>query len=190
VVSRFLFVVLIDTCQFNICREHPLGHDSPDGESRLAVKSRTAEEVAAECGSLGVMVVPAGADPANVSPNTLSGPSSLQTNRINQYRKCRDHPSGHNLPEPVVKPLSERELSESYSAATPLDARFVKRACWFGRSIGCSKDGWCFKRCGSPLSAGKWCWTASKQGNGPWAKCSVDSQCNVTELDCGGACSC
>src|SRR6478609_8417652 len=51
-----------------------------------------------------------------------------------------------------------------------------KRACWQGDFAGCTK-GYCWKRCGSNLPDGKWCWLAERSdGTGPWVKCYGDPQ--------------
>ena len=54
--------------QYNLCREHPEGHDSPEPKVALRVKAQSAGEIAAECGSLGVKEVPEGEDPSLVTP--------------------------------------------------------------------------------------------------------------------------
>jgi len=50
-----------------VCRENPRGHDSPVAAQMVQVaRAQTAEEIAVECGSLGVMEVPEGEDPSKV----------------------------------------------------------------------------------------------------------------------------
>jgi hypothetical protein len=56
-----------------VCRENPHGHDSPVAVQVAQVaQAQTAEEIAVECGSLGVMEVPEGEDPSQVyTPSTF-----------------------------------------------------------------------------------------------------------------------
>ncbi|KAF3935454.1 hypothetical protein ABW20_dc0108010 [Dactylellina cionopaga] len=127
---------------------------------------------AAECGSLGVMQVPAGADPAN-------------------FRKCAGHPLGHarDLSQTTYTPLTPEQIEKAQNVK--LDARSVipalsgrgVNACWFGANSGCTK-GYCWKSCGNN---GEWCWTASSGGSGPWVQCNSANQCGSGEA-CGQGC--
>lgn len=139
------------------------------------------------------MEVPAGADASKVCICQLLTSEAIIADYVfvDQYRKCRDHPT--KLQGGVAGPgskLSLRDLQENYSPTTPLDVKFVKRACWYGAAVGCSQTGWCYSRCGAPYSAGKWCWTAANYGNGPWARFSVDKQCLPKTIFCSGGCDC
>ena len=150
---------------------------TPEVQVKPVFQPRNITALQEECGNLGVMPVPEGADPS-------------------KYRHCLRHPSGHDLgpTEPNsfdgTQGLSRREDSPANVLG--------KRACWKGRSYGCSsgnsQDKWfCWKRCGSDYNAGQWCWLAADRGNGPWLTCSVDDQCDeriIQNIGCGGACSC
>lgn len=68
------------------------------------------------------------------------------------------------------------------------------RACWNGAAYGCSRDGYCWRKCGS---AGEWCWLAADNGSGPWLKCVDKNQCApgaIGTASCGkgdcDACGC
>lgn len=105
----------------------------------------------AECGVLGVMDVPEGADPS-------------------EYRQCAEHPVA----------LLTGDPSQHHETGTGLS----RRECWHGRAAGCSKTGWCYKRCCSG-AYGAWCWTAKgSNGKGDWLSCNRDSDCTVKQA-CG-----
>lgn len=135
----------------------------------LSVSSEIDASAAAlveECGDLGVMEVPEGADPAN-------------------YRKCADHPLGASRRkyEQSLAP-SDLEEFEKRSPAELKGADIFGRAaqaCYYDAGLGCS-GGYCWKACGSN---GQWCWTAANaNGDGNWFKCSTYTQCN-TGMACG-----
>lgn len=144
-----------------------------------------------ECGDLGMMPVPEGADPS-------------------LYRHCLRHPNGHNID---IKDLSAGDSASARKPsggtllpAGPLQHLFTKRddapseifkrSCWYGASYGCSRGSgsrtFCWSRCGSNWDYGFWCWTAANYGSGRWLDCTLDSQCNpdIPGVACGGACSC
>lgn len=52
--------------KYNICREHPNGRNLHLATQPLQTKVQTPEEIALECGDLGVMEVPPGADASKV----------------------------------------------------------------------------------------------------------------------------
>ncbi|KAL6858135.1 hypothetical protein ACO1O0_005588 [Amphichorda felina] len=91
-----------------------------------------------------------------------------------KIRTCADHPS---------------KLSSENEENSPL---LAKRDCWYGKTPGCSKDGWCYKSCGD-AGSGQWCWAAENGGLGDWISCSSDSQCSQN-MACGkgncDACGC
>jgi len=144
-----------------------------------------------ECGDLGIMPIPDGADPS-------------------LYRKCLLHPLGNINPtkddegsniapsipdlEGKVWPQEQDELMEAISRLedSPNNVLAI-RSCWYTSWYGC-KDGYCWSRCGCcPELTGYWCWTAADRGRGPWLRCSRNDQCNpfLSEtIACGGGCSC
>lgn len=76
-------------------------------------------------------------------------------------------------------------------------SRLSKRECWHGQYVGCSKTGWCYRKCCD--ASGPWCWTAKGgDGLGDWLSCKKDSDCSAGATcghskgspckDCG--CSC
>ncbi|KAL1918254.1 uncharacterized protein VTP21DRAFT_2914 [Calcarisporiella thermophila] len=68
----------------------------------------------------------------------------------------------------------------------PLDGQVKIDKCYPGTGPTCT-DGYCWKTCDS---VGRWCWLAWGKGAGRWATCSNDDNCNNSDLDCGGTCSC
>ncbi|KAM3500412.1 hypothetical protein MY11210_009521, partial [Beauveria gryllotalpidicola] len=52
-----------------------------------------------------------------------------------------------------------------------------KRACWQGKAVGCSKSGWCYKRCDKNWS-GPWCWTTVNGPLSSWKSCKRDKDCS------------
>lgn len=123
--------------------------------------------LAEECGDLGVMEIPTGADP------TL-------------YRHCESHPLGPNR-----RIYTNTDLLDPDTVPIP-DPAALKGADIFGRaaqactwdaSIGCT-NGYCWKKCGNP---GQWCWTAYNKGTGDWARCQRATDCNSKE-SCGKNC--
>jgi hypothetical protein len=132
-------------------------------------------ELIAECGDLGIMAVPEGANAGD-------------------YRKCLDHPEG-----------TDRALSDPASSIAPLDndivvpgpdSRQLKGSEIFGREamkceysagLGCSRNGFCWKACGT-AGDGKWCWTAGGIGFGDWLKCTTYADCS-TWAACGQGCA-
>ncbi|KAH7139309.1 hypothetical protein B0J11DRAFT_564113 [Dendryphion nanum] len=172
-----------DPAAYTVCRENPHGHDSPVAVREEIAQIQSAEEIASECGELGVMEVPEGEDPS-------------------LYRKCRDHPLGHARGvqlAPASKRMAEiKKRNAEISPAHYLERRRIddlkKRACWWGPYwYGCS-DHSCWASCGPNYQqTGAWCWLAINSGRGEWAKCSNNEQCNLNnnqDLKCGGGCSC
>lgn len=120
----------------------------------LALAQADTAAVPNTCGSLGEFhpaSLPAGVDPT-------------------QLRHCAEHPLG------PAADIQKREAEAAGAAFPELD----KRACWWGKSAGCT-DGYCWKSCGS---RGEWCWTAINSGYGDWQTCSSDSNCK-TSMACG-----
>ncbi|OAA49718.1 hypothetical protein ISF_09421 [Cordyceps fumosorosea ARSEF 2679] len=94
--------------------------------------------------------------------NTTALPASIN---VEDARICADHPLGS--PE--------------------LPQQLDKRKCWYGQPVGCNRHGYCYKSCGPP-GTGMWCWTAQRDGFGPWERCSKGSDCSGT-MGCGaGGC--
>lgn len=162
----------------------------------LNVNSTTPTTDVDECGDLGVMPIPDGADPSH-------------------YRKCLLHPAGNFNPhEHMVEtdrpreadiaeleskgwPQEQDELVEAISKweSSPNNVFASKRmACWYDSYWGCSRDGWCWSSCGCcPDLEGYWCWLAGDYGRGPWLRCTRNDQCNPTlspAMMCGGGCGC
>lgn len=63
-----------------------------------------------------------------------------------------------------------REDQDTSLNLSPLETR---AECWFGKSVGCSKSGFCWKTCPGSR-AGTWCWLAWDGGNGDWLSCKGD----------------
>ncbi|KAL9945966.1 hypothetical protein D7B24_004777 [Verticillium nonalfalfae] len=136
-----------------------------------------------KCGILGVMEVPEGEDASEV-------------------RDCREHPTRLLQPgmNPGDAPLpTDYEESSDKSPSPQHRARslLAKRACWFGKVVGCSKTGFCYRKCCDV--DGPWCWTAKgREGLGGWWTCNSDRDCLMRDAcgmskaplckDCG--CSC
>lgn len=103
--------------------------------------ARTAEETAAltlECGDLGVMQIPEGADPA-------------------AYRKCANHPLGDSkskFPPHSVDPSDMKKRANSAQLKGAEIFSRAKQACEWNSRGGCSGR-YCWKACGN---AGEWCW--------------------------------
>ncbi|KAH8587045.1 hypothetical protein B0O99DRAFT_527487, partial [Bisporella sp. PMI_857] len=85
---------------------------------------------------------------------------------------------------------------DNVSPANPLDAKLIKRDCWYWEYWGCTDDGLCWSRCShcgscDDYSAGYWCWLARNGGGGSWATCFRTSDCLAySNLGCRGGCSC
>jgi hypothetical protein len=155
------------------CLEHPRFRDptfhpnveTPIPESKDRNDPVYRAELEAECGRLGVMEVPEGAE-----ENTI--------------RHCLEHPRfGDSTFHPVPARVSDQErlnaaeLRGSSGADEAVNELFSKKtsACLKGsRQFGC-KDGTCWRACGS---SGNWAWLTAKYGVGPWLKCSIDAQCD------------
>ncbi len=133
------------------------------------VSARSAAEYAAlvqECGDLGVMEVPEGADPS-------------------QYRHCEAHPLGtdrRKYKEQSLAPVDEKRSNAGNIKAADIFGR-KEQACWWESSFGCTGR-YCWKSCGKP---GEWCWTAAGDGGGKWLECRNWSDCN-TKQNCGKGC--
>ncbi|KAH7345855.1 hypothetical protein BKA66DRAFT_448015 [Pyrenochaeta sp. MPI-SDFR-AT-0127] len=87
----------------------------PDASQGLELPGPTSEDVAIECGKLGVMEVPSGEDPA-------------------KYRKCRDHPTGLSGPSLEEVEGGPEEMEDKVTPVTPLvrtrrEIRLAKRQC-------------------------------------------------------------
>ncbi|UPX19194.1 uncharacterized protein EKO05_0009463 [Ascochyta rabiei] len=132
------------------------------------LSARTAEEHAAlveECGDLGVLEIPEGADPS-------------------LYRHCAEHPIGaeRQWEDASLAPEANKPRSD---VANMKGAELFARACYSGAPYGCDK-GYCWKICGD---GGQWCWTALGDGGGAWRTCSVWSQCSDSQdHKCGKNC--
>ncbi|KAF5569347.1 hypothetical protein FPHYL_2162 [Fusarium phyllophilum] len=131
----------------------------------------------AVCGDLGILQVPPGNLPDGVEPSDL--------------RLCADRPLVRNRTLDPAKgaslaPLEEGDIPDT----TPTGASrlFQKRRCYYGAPYGCS-DKYCWKSCGAKGS-GKWCWTATAGGVGPWARCKSWEGCGTNGLQygCGKNC--
>ncbi|KAK7224034.1 hypothetical protein V2G26_012037 [Clonostachys chloroleuca] len=122
---------------------------------------------------------------------SVGSPNGAAAAAANMPVEMRDHGAGgpdDQSPEPISVRDPNEDVIEEFQ---PLS----KRACWFGKTPGCSKTGYCYKRCdfkGEPQQ-GKWCWTTTVFKT--WKTCKADSDCSVHDScnysnckDCG--CSC
>lgn len=135
--------------------------------------SMTADDAAKQCGELGVM---------QEYLNALATSKQVDTSEI---RMCKEHPAGTpgEAMDDVVKRAADPEAA----------SLLAPRACWHGRTVGCSQSGYCYKACGES-GDGKWCWTAKgANGLGDWITCQNNNDCNRS-ASCGhggcAACGC
>ncbi|OAA64979.1 hypothetical protein ISF_04389 [Cordyceps fumosorosea ARSEF 2679] len=88
-----------------------------------------------------------------------------------------------------VDPYAVRVCREHPVSALPPDERHAleKRGCFQGGGNGCSKSGWCFKRCDMNWS-GPWCWTTKGGPLSDWKSCKRNRDCGSKESCGGGRC--
>lgn len=130
------------------------------------------DDAAARCGSLGIM----------------SLDDIPEDARAGNVRKCAGHPLGHNRPFEGTSFAPMDDSAETAVASTNT-SNLQERACWFDSEYGCTKK-FCWKVCGN---GGKWCWTASNGGYGPWRTCSSYHDCKKSfpcGKGCGSDCGC
>ena len=139
----------------------------------LSVAAPVDAALVEECGDLGVLEVPEGAD-------------------ASEYRKCANHPLGEN-PRKYWQSLApiDAEFVKRDALANPVDLKGANifdraaQACYYQAGLGCS-GGYCWKACATP-GDGKWCWTAGGDGGGPWLTCGSYSDCS-SGSSCGKNC--
>ncbi len=87
-----------------------------------------------------------------------------------------------------VDPHTVRACREHPVSARTDEHSLEKRACWHGKAVGCSKEGWCYKRCDRNWS-GPWCWTTIDASPlSPWKGCKGDGDCSSKDTCAGGRC--
>lgn len=141
------------------------------------VAARTATEE--ECGALGVFKY---------------NPSDLQANEDpSRFRKCKEHPMFLEgvFPGPGDNSAGDGEVEDGAAGTSPvarsepLGNILAKRECLkpSDAQYGCSKDKWCWSRCGN---VGQWCWLAWEGGKGAWRGCQSNNDCRpLSESGCG-----
>ncbi|RBQ76052.1 hypothetical protein FVER14953_12459 [Fusarium verticillioides] len=146
--------------------------------SSAATPASPAAGAVAICDDLGILNIAPGDLPEGVAPSEL--------------RLCADHPMGRNrtldpLEGASLAPMEEEDLDPD-TTATPSAGLFEERACYDKAPYGCSR-GYCWKQCGASRS-GKWCWTASGMGGGPWRTCDKYENCGTNKFTfgCGSNC--
>ncbi|KAL5609732.1 hypothetical protein FOVSG1_004413 [Fusarium oxysporum f. sp. vasinfectum] len=143
----------------------------------ISAVSSTISGAETVCGDIGILQIAPGTLPDGVEPSDL--------------RLCADHPLGRNQTlDPAegasLAPLEEGDIPDT----TPTGASrlFQKRRCYYKAPYGCS-DKYYWKSY-SEKGSGKWCWTATAGGVGPWARCMKweGYGTNGLQHDCGKNC--
>jgi hypothetical protein len=175
----------ITSQQYNICREHPLGHS-------LAARKPAAAQAAVagrgEAQTLSIAEAPAGEIKVSIfQPSQSATHLAFLTSLNIQVRG--EHPLGR-APEAPVDTRSNTS-PPTYLGSLSTHAINQANACWFGAYLGCNKS-YCYSRCGATPGLGWWCWLAENYGKGNWATCHFDPDCERKSptLGCGGTCSC
>ncbi|KAH7357357.1 hypothetical protein BKA66DRAFT_473432 [Pyrenochaeta sp. MPI-SDFR-AT-0127] len=169
--------------------------------TNVAIAKEEVEQLALVC----VESIPDGGNPANYTicrehPNGHNLPefrdeAAAAITILEADEGKRDHPLGRDPDERDIVPEDSGSTSPANALIQPSSKELQGRACWKGKGFGCSKDQWCYARCNPPgeKNEGQWCWLAQDRGNGHWASCSEDKQCDFrkfSSLRCGGKCSC
>lgn len=123
------------------------------------------------------------------SPNVSTGTGTLDKATANidiiHTNSIGDYPL-YTLPPGFIN-LADEERSRISPRRSPgiLDSKssLAKRDSWYeDKRYGCSKSGWCWKKCGGPpLTDGKWGWTGGgangQAGREVFKKCTTDADC-------------